>query len=202
MENTNPTFSSKNISRTIIPLYIHCNVLVSLRFQRVFESGSGLQIQTSEEIPATRNDSNGLASPSIQPRSWASMFGMFRSQTSNGEDVEAQICRPIQNHSTPPQTQRRQVQVGDTTKIFIERNQFLINGKPINSLDGMRQTLTHCPESYLNFMKAVGSAGQNFTNGVSYPDFRSGYSLYAYDLSGSGITHTFSSLWFTKNVTT
>ena len=52
---------------------------------------------------------------------------------------------------------------------------FTTTGKPINSLDTMRQTKDQCPESYLNFMKTTGCTGNNFTNGVGYNDFKTGY---------------------------
>ena len=103
-------------------------------------------------------------------------MNFFRANSDQDLDVEAQICRPDQNYVPPPSPDRFQRRIGqDNSKIFIERNQFLINGKPINSLDQMRQTLTQCPESYLNFMKVTGSTGQNFSNGISYEDFRLGY---------------------------
>ena len=39
----------------------------------------------------------------------------------------------------------------------------------------MKQTEKQCPESYLTFMKTVGAATQNFSNGISYDDFKDGY---------------------------
>ena len=35
-------------------------------------------------------------------------------------------------------------------------------------------------------MKTVGCYNNNFSNGITYEDWKKSYSLYAYDLSGSG----------------
>ena len=103
---------------------------------------------------------------------WSNIFNMFRSQTGSEIDVEAQVCRPVRNYSIQQPMPR--VNVGATNKVFIERNQLLINGnwyyfidhsctfksenvaivgKCINSMDLMKQTETDCPESYFTFMK-------------------------------------------------
>ena len=102
--------------------------------------------------------------------------------------MEAQVCRPRQNPVLPVP----QPTLGTSHTVFIEKNCFLINGmqmisvyqiihfsnfhfligKPINSMDLMKQTETDCPEAFLTFMRTVGSYKTNFANGISYDDYR------------------------------
>ena len=95
-------------------LYLH-------RFQRVFEAGSGVEY---EEAPITFNPPAHSDEVPPCPSGWASIFRYFRPQNTSDVDVEAQLCRPVQNQVS--QIPRRVTD--DTSKIFIERNQLLING--------------------------------------------------------------------------
>ena len=65
--------------------------------------------------------------PECQRSGWRNIFNFFQTPTSE-VDIEGQVCRPTQNQISMPV--RRQIgATGD--KIFIERNQLLINGENI-----------------------------------------------------------------------
>lgn len=42
-------------------------------------------------------------------------------------------------------------------------------------MDLMRQTVDDCPESFLTFMKTIGSYNTGFNCGITYDDYKGGY---------------------------
>ena len=73
------------------------------------------------------------------------------SEGNGGEDEDEDlICRPPQYHVESP-IQQEAVDAGST--VYVERVQLLLNGKPINSMDGIKATLWQNPEQYWTFMR-------------------------------------------------
>ena len=100
-----------------------------IRFERVFTATAQAQYNTNPIIyhhPQPRP-----SQPAPQNQSWSNSFLRFFQSSSNDEvDIEAQVCRPHQHHVLRPIPSQPQAQagVGATSTIFIERNQFMING--------------------------------------------------------------------------
>ena len=167
MANMEKNSSSK--SSFILFLYVPW-LHIHFRFTRCWESDSSgvSRHQDVFQEPEVQDQ------PSTSSRSWFDMFRGLAPRTPREVDIEAQVCRPRPNRIP----QRRPVpvaaDVGSSTTVFVERNSFLINvssvtfviaskclitifkGKPINSMDLMRQTKNQCPESYFTFLKSVG----------------------------------------------
>ena len=125
--------------------FLHFNILCIYSFKRVFKPEDQL-IQNTEWTNPNVSTGNEVI-PNVQSR-WSSIMRYFSPRSEL--DIEAQPLRPVQRSSY--RTQHFSAQA-NTTEFYIERTQFMINGKGINSLDGMRQTRSDCAESYFTFLK-------------------------------------------------
>ena len=93
----------------------------------MFEKPSGVEfVENTANIPFPQLEPD--IDPQPQRSGWRNLFNLFQTPSTD-VDVEAQVCRPNQNQFIMPV--RRQVEAA-SDKIFIERNQLLINGEEIS----------------------------------------------------------------------
>ena len=167
MANMEKNSSSK--SSFILFLYVPW-LHIHFRFTRSWETNSS-GVSRHQEVfqePVVQDQA------STSNRSWFDMFRGLAPRTPREVDIEAQVCRPRPNRIPRRRPVPVVADVGATNTVFVEKNSFSINvgfiitritckylitifkGKPINSMDLMRQTKNQCPESYFTFLKSVG----------------------------------------------